>query len=131
MPRILFPDEEKIEECIKLGIIATLKVLGHATPMGHDGRCPVCGAINCSKLYQSTLKYDSLMDRERKDIVGCNKCLKPITPFNWLLSIAMDAFDMGRDDYERNHQPKPELPRETGKVIDSLALGYNPELSNF
>lgn len=131
MPRILFPDEAKIEECLKTGIMAALKVLGHAAPMGYDGRCPNCGATNSSKFYQSTLKYDSLMDREREDIAGCNKCLKPISPFDWLLSLSLDAFDMARDEYERNHQPKPEPPRETGKVIDSLALGRNPELSNF
>lgn len=130
MARIRFPDEIDPEESIEIGAMAALKAMGHAAPIGYDGMCSICGALNCTTLFLAT-RMDVVTGQDRKVVIGCNKCLEQVSPFDWFCDTMWDAIDMGREEYERRHQPKPEPPRETGKVIDSLALGCDPNLSNF
>lgn len=143
MPFIREPDDPMNDEIIKIGVMAVLRLLHYtADSMGHKGMCPVCGAPDCSVLYQATRGYDAIRDEQIRVIIGCDKCVEPIDPFQHCFNLMLDACDVGNDEYKARYEqdhPKEETPGEdhpkegsdsTLSVIDAL-IGKKGSISNF
>lgn len=142
MPHIRVPGEFDVDEILQMGVMAALKCLNQAGRIGYEGMCPVCGAPDCSVLYCTSRGRDILRDQNLEVIVGCDKCLEAVEPYERCFNLALEAVDMARAEYERKYkqddpdedQPKEKGPKEGGRtksIIDELAGEDNPPISNF